>query len=237
MKRFMKSQSSNIWLKRQRDDPYTRKARIEGYRSRAVYKLIFIAQKFSLVKKGFYIVDLGASPGSWSQWLIKQIGDSGKLVAIDILPFKPLANVEFIQSSITNDGLALDIMTRLGGAVQLIVSDCAPVMTGHQTTDQIRAENAAMDSFDLACAIFDMAERLYPQSPQSPQKNQSVKVKNRHFLVKTRQGGAHNLHQKLKQRFRHTDFVKPPASRASSAEIYLLGRDYQAGASRSSGSY
>ena len=197
---IVKSASSKEWLTRQARDVYVRRARAEGYRSRAAYKLAEISRKHGLAREGQMAVDLGAAPGSWSQWLSRAVGARGRVIAIDQQPMRPIAGVEFIQADIHRQGLAAEIIALLGCAPDLVVSDLAPAITGHRATDQARSEALALEALGLAEALG--AAR---------------------FLVKARQGGDEVLMEKMRACFGIVHREKPLASRRESSELYLLG--------------
>ncbi len=131
--------NSRDWVKRHLSDPYVKRANEEGYRSRAVYKLQEILEAEKLIKPGMVVVDLGSAPGGWSQMVVKRVGASGKVVAIDLLPMKPIERVHFIQADFSEDaGLAAVVAAIDNKPVDLVISDMAPNLTGVVITDQAR---------------------------------------------------------------------------------------------------
>jgi 23S rRNA (uridine2552-2'-O)-methyltransferase len=201
-----KSKSSRQWLKDHFTDPYVIKAQKEGYRSRAVYKLLEIQEKDLIIKPGMTIVDLGAAPGGWSQIAAQLIKKKGKIIALDILMMEPLANVEFIQGDFREDQVLTQLEQSLNQqAVDLVISDMAPNMSGLNIVDQPRAMFLAELALDFCL------NHLRPGGS---------------FLTKTFQGiGSDDFLKLLRQHFNKVVIRKPKASRAKSNEIYLLARD------------
>ena len=203
--------SSKLWLERQLNDPYVARARREGFRSRAAYKLIEIDDKQGLLRLGASVVDLGAAPGGWSQVAARRVGAAegrGRVVAIDLLEMQPVVGVEFLRLDFL-DPIAPDaIKERLGGAADLILSDMAANATGHRATDHLKIMALAEAAAELARDV------LKPGGA---------------FLCKVLQGGTETtLLARLKQDFASVKHVKPAASRADSAELYLLARSFRA---------
>jgi 23S rRNA (uridine2552-2'-O)-methyltransferase len=204
--------SSQRWLERQLNDPYVAAAKREGYRSRAAYKLIEIDDKYHFLKSGHRVVDLGAAPGGWSQIAadrVKSIGHGpGQVVAIDILPFEPLAGVEMTQLDFMEPEAEpwLKKMLR-GGAADIVLSDMAASTVGHTNTDHLRIMMLAEAAAHFACDV------LAPGGA---------------FLCKVFQGGTEReLLDLLKRRFTTVRHVKPPASRSGSAELYVLATGFK----------
>lgn len=199
-----RSKSSQKWLKEHFDDPYVRKAQKEGQRSRATFKLEEIDRKDRLLKPGMRVVDLGAAPGGWSDYALQRVGDSGTVVALDILPMTPLTGVHFIQGDFREEGVLEELNAVLDGRqIDLVLSDMAPNMTGVDAIDQ----PASMYLVELA---LDFA----------------VNNLGRHgcFLVKVFQGEGFDVFlQEMRARFDKVITRKPGASRARSREVYLLG--------------
>jgi 23S rRNA (uridine2552-2'-O)-methyltransferase len=203
--------SSKLWLERQLNDPYVARARREGFRSRAAYKLIEIDDKQGLLRLGASVVDLGAAPGGWSQVAARRVGAAegrGRVVAIDLLEMQPVVGVEFLRLDFL-DPIAPDaIKERLGGAADLVLSDMAANATGHRATDHLKIMALAEAAAELARDV------LKPGGA---------------FLCKVLQGGTETtLLARLKQDFASVKHVKPAASRADSAELYLLARGFRA---------
>jgi 23S rRNA (uridine2552-2'-O)-methyltransferase len=203
--------SSKLWLERQLNDPYVARARREGFRSRAAYKLIEVDDKQGLLRLGASVVDLGAAPGGWSQVAAKRVGSAegrGRVVAIDLLEMQPVAGVEFLRLDFLDPVAPDAIKERLGGAADLVLSDMAANATGHRATDHLKIMALAEAAAELARDV------LKPGGA---------------FLCKVLQGGTETtLLARLKQDFASVKHVKPAASRADSAELYLLARGFRA---------
>jgi 23S rRNA (uridine2552-2'-O)-methyltransferase len=203
--------SSRAWLERQINDPYVLRAKREGYRSRAAFKLAEIDDKFHLLKKASRVVDLGAAPGGWSEIAVRRIGEGGKVVALDILDIKPIAGVEFIQLDFLDAAAPDRLKDLLGGEADVVLSDMAANATGHRQTDHLRIMGLAEAAAHFA------REVLAPGGS---------------FLCKVLQGGTETaLLAALKRDFSSVKHVKPPASRTDSAELYLLARGFRRTAS------
>jgi len=199
--------SSRAWLTRQLNDPYVARAKREGFRSRAAYKLAEIDDKFHLLKPGARVVDLGAAPGGWSEIAARRAGPSGRVVALDILEMKPIAGVEFLQLDFLDHDAPAKLKALLGGKADAVLSDMAANATGHRQTDHLRIMALAE-----AAALF-AREVLAPRGS---------------FLCKVLQGGTEaGLLSGLKRDFETVKHVKPPASRTDSAELYLLARGFR----------
>jgi 23S rRNA (uridine2552-2'-O)-methyltransferase len=201
--------SSRAWLERQINDPYVARAKREGFRSRAAYKLAEIDDKFRLLKPGARVVDLGAAPGGWSEVAARRVGQSGRVVALDILDMKPVAGVEFLQLDFLDDSAPARLKAMLGGKADVVLSDMAANATGHRQTDHLRI-------MALAEAAADFAREVLADGGS--------------FLCKVLQGGTEaTLLVELKCDFAFVKHVKPPASRSDSAELYLLARGFRGG--------
>lgn len=206
--------SSQKWLERQLNDPYVARAKREGYRSRAAFKLIEIDDKYHILKPGQRIVDLGAAPGGWSQIAAKKVGAKGKVVGIDLLPIDPMPGVEFIQLDFLDESAPGKLIDMLGGPADVVMSDMAANTTGHKKTDHLRIIGLA------EAAIYFAREILAPGGV---------------FVAKVFQGGTENqLLADLKRDFAVVRHVKPAASRANSAELYVLATGFRGGADTSS---
>lgn len=204
-----RSQSSKQWLERQLNDPYVARARREGYRSRAAFKLIEIDDKYRFLKKGARVVDLGAAPGGWSQVAVKRVGNEGRVVAIDIQDMAPVAGVDFAVIDFLESGAPDHLKARLGGEADVVLTDMAANATGHRRTDHLK-----IMALVEAAAQF-AAEVLKPGGA---------------FLAKVLQGGTEPaLLAELKRHFATVRHVKPAASRADSAELYLLATGFRRG--------
>src|SRR5580700_6529234 len=203
--------SSRAWLERQISDPYVARAKREGFRSRAAYKLAEIDDKFRLLKPGARVIDLGAAPGGWSEVVARRVGQSGRVVALDILDMKPVAGVEFLQLDFLDDSAPARLKALLGGKADVVLSDMAANATGHRQTDHLRI-------MALAEAATNFAREVLAEGGT--------------FLCKVLQGGTEaTLLAELKRDFAIVKHVKPPASRTDSAELYLLARGFRGGGS------
>src|SRR5215475_6961653 len=205
-----KSLSSKLWLERQLNDPYVARAKREGFRGRAAFKLIEIDDKHHLLKPGARVVDLGAAPGGWSQVAAKRVGATagrGRVVAIDLLPLAPIAGVEFVELDFLDPRAPDALKEMLGGPADVVLSDMAANATGHRKTDHLKIMALAE-----AAALF-AREVLKPGGT---------------FLCKVLQGGTEGaLLADLKRDFATVRHVKPAASRADSAELYVLAMGFR----------
>ena len=204
-----RSQSSRRWLERQLNDPYVARAKREGYRSRAAYKLAEIDDKARFLKKGSRVVDLGAAPGGWSQLAAKRVGapSEGRVVAIDVLPMAPIAGVDFMQVDFLDPAAPDQLKAMLGGLADVVLSDMAPNATGHAKTDHLKIMALVEAAAEFA------REVLAPGGA---------------FLAKVLQGGTEALLlAALKRDYAQVKHVKPPASRADSAELYVLATGFR----------
>ena len=199
--------SSRTWLERQISDPYVARAKREGLRSRAAYKLSEIDDKYRLLRPGVRVVDLGAAPGGWSEIAARRVGTAGRVFALDILDVKPIPGVEFLQLDFLDDTTPQRLKAMLGGSADVVLSDMAANATGHRQTDHLRIMALAEAAAQFA------REVLKPGGA---------------FLCKVLQGGTEaKLLADLKRDFATVKHVKPPASRADSAELYLLARGFR----------
>jgi len=203
--------SSRAWLDRQINDPYVMRAKREGFRSRAAYKLAEIDDKFHLLKPGKRVVDLGAAPGGWSEVAVWRVGASGHVLALDILDMKPIVGVEFLKLDFLDDTAPERLKTMLDGGAQgrvdVVLSDMAANATGHRPTDHLR--------------IMALAEAAAHFARQVLRPGGS-------FVCKVLQGGTEAaLLAELKRDFLTVKHIKPPASRSDSAELYLLARGFR----------
>lgn len=205
-----RTMSSKLWLERQLNDPYVAAARREGWRSRAAYKIIELDERFHLLKPGQKIVDLGAAPGGWSQYAAKKVQSAtgqGKVVGIDLLPIEPIVGVEFAVMDFLAEGAPEWIKSKLGGEADGVMSDMAANTTGHKKTDHLRIVHLAELAIEFA------REVLAPGG---------------FFVAKVFQGGAEGeLLTILKRDFATVRHVKPKASRADSAELYVLATGFR----------
>ena len=205
-----RSLAQRLWLERQLNDPYVARARREGLRSRAAYKLIEIDDKYRFLKAGARVVDLGAAPGGWSQVAAKRVGADagrGRVVAIDILDMQPLAGVDALHLDFLDAAAPEQLKALLGGPADVVLSDMAANATGHRKTDHLKIMALAE-----AAALF-AREVLRPGGT---------------FLCKVLQGGTEGtLLADLKRDFSTVRHVKPAASRADSAELYVLATGFR----------
>jgi 23S rRNA (uridine2552-2'-O)-methyltransferase len=203
--------SSTLWLQRQLNDPYVARARAEGYRSRAAYKLKELDERFHLLRKGMRIVDLGAAPGGWSQVAAPIVGSTEVqplIVGIDYLDMDPIPGVILLKKDFNDEDAPQALIDALGGhKADLVMSDMAAPTTGHRPTDHIRVVQLVELAADFAVKV------LAPGGA---------------FIAKVFQGGTeHELLAMLKQHFTTTMHAKPKASRAESAETYLVARGFK----------
>ena len=201
--------SSKLWLERQLNDPYVARAKREGMRSRAAFKLMEIDDKARFLKKGGRVIDLGAAPGGWSQVAAKRVRapEQGRVVGIDLLDIDPLPGVEFIQLDFLDPAAPDKLKAMLGGPADVVLSDMAANATGHRKTDHIKIVALVEAAAEFA------REVLAPGGV---------------FLAKVIQGGTEaSLLADLKRDFAVVKHVKPLASRADSAELYLLATGFR----------
>ena len=200
--------NSRDWVQRHLSDPYVKRAQAEGFRSRSVYKLTEIHAKEKLVRPGMTVVDLGSAPGGWSQWVVKEVGTKGKLVAIDLLDMEPIKDVHFIKADFSESAGLNAVIAAIGGLdakVDLVISDMSPNLTGVVITDQARL-------FTLGELAMEFAIKFLKP--------------NGVFLVKVFQGVGFEPYVKtLRENFKSVAAKKPVASRGESRETYLMARD------------
>ena len=198
-----RSKSSKRWLQEHHQDEYVLKARAQGYRSRAVFKLAEIQQKDRVLRAGQFVLDLGAAPGGWSEFASQIVGDQGKIIALDLLPLEPIAGVTFVQGDFTEQE-TLDRLLALVGdrRFDLVLSDMAPNLSGMDSVDQPK-------SIYLVELAFDVAENFL----------NSTGV----FVVKIFQGaGSEELIAQFRNRFKSVKLRKPDASRSRSSEFFAI---------------
>ena len=206
-KKHSRSKTSGRWLQEHFDDEYVKKAQKDGYRSRAVYKLLEIDEKDRLLRPGMTVVDLGAAPGGWSEVAVQRVGDAGRVIALDILPMDSLPGVTFIQGDFREEEPYNSLLEALGeSSVDLVMSDMAPNISGMKGVDQPRAMYLAELALELARKVLKPGGGL---------------------LIKVFNGeGLDAFKQELRKEFDQLIVRKPKASRPRSAEIYLLARGY-----------
>lgn len=198
-----KKGSSRRWMHEHLSDEFVKKAQKEGYRSRAVYKLLEIVEKKAIIRNGDKVLDLGAAPGGWSQVAAKLVGSQGKVIASDILPIELIDGVDFLQGDFTEQSVYNDLLVMTDGAkVDVVLSDMAPNMSGQLSVDQPK-------SMYLAELAIEMAiKTLNPGGS---------------FVVKVFQGDGFDVFvQNAKKAFKKVSVIKPKASRPRSKEVYLL---------------
>ncbi len=212
LKNMAKSKSSKGWLKEHFDDEYVRRSQQDGYRSRAIYKLIEIDEKDHLVNPGMTVVDLGAAPGGWSEYCVKKLGKKGEIIALDILPMAPIEGVTFIEGDFREDAVfeeLLKVMSRdpiKKGKADLVISDMAPNISGMGSVDMPRAYYLCELALDLARQVLNPGGGL---------------------LVKLFQGDGFEAYNKeLKNSFSKVVMRKPKASRPRSREMYALATGF-----------
>ncbi|VAW54355.1 23S rRNA (uridine(2552)-2'-O)-methyltransferase [hydrothermal vent metagenome] len=206
-----KSKSSKGWLKEHFDDEYVRRSQQDGYRSRAIYKLIEIDKKDRLVKSGMTIIDLGAAPGGWSEYCVKKLGKKGTMIALDILPMEPIDGVTIIEGDFREEAVFDELMAVMAAdkesqSADLVISDMAPNISGMGSVDMPRAYYLCELALDLAQQVLKPGGGL---------------------LVKLFQGeGFEAYNKELKTSFSKIVMRKPKASRARSREIYALATGF-----------
>jgi 23S rRNA (uridine2552-2'-O)-methyltransferase len=203
-----RSKTSNRWLEEHVNDPYVKRAQVDGYRARAAYKLIELNEKDKLIRSGNLVVDLGSAPGSWSQIAGRMVGVKGRVVASDILPMDTLENVDFIQGDFTEESVFNQIMDLLGGnKADVVISDMSPNISGVAVADQA----SSMHLVELA---LDMARNVL--KPKGD------------FVAKVFQGeGFDEYVKEVRTRFDKVVIRKPDASRPRSREVYVVGKGFK----------
>ena len=212
-KKIAAKKSSVAWIQRQAADPYVARAHRDGYRARAAYKLIEINEKFKFLKNGQVVVDLGAAPGSWTQYVMREFPRS-RVFAMDLLEIKPIPGVEFYQGDFTTDAALEWLVQKLNlpddetqnGSVDVVMSDMAPNTVGHKKTDHIRQMVLLEYAFDFALRA------LKPGGT---------------FVAKSFTGGTTNdLLKQIKEKFTSVHHIKPPSSRKDSVEMFIVALGY-----------
>lgn len=203
----MRSNSSARWLQRQLNDPYVARAREEGWRSRAAFKLLEMDEKFGLLAAGHRVVDLGCAPGGWTQVAVAKVGDKGKVVGCDLLEVKPIAGAELVVLDFTDEDAPEKMKDMLGGRAHLVMSDMAANTTGHADTDHLRIIHLCELAYEFA------KEVLAPGGA---------------FVCKVRQGGTEGeLLKMMRQDFATVKHAKPASSRQDSAESYVVAMGFK----------
>ncbi|MBN8727421.1 MAG: 23S rRNA (uridine(2552)-2'-O)-methyltransferase RlmE [Xanthomonadales bacterium] len=208
-----RSKSSSRWLREHFNDPFVKRAQAEGWRSRAVFKLEELIERDRLLRPGMVVVDLGAAPGGWSQVARQRLGDSGRVIALDILPMQGIGGVEFIQGDFREESVLEQLQTLLGGvAVDLVLSDMAPNLSGMSAVDQPRSMHLVELAEEFAAAHLGEGGA---------------------FLAKVFQGeGFDDLVRRLRGDYARVSMRKPKASRARSPEVYALATGRRANGNR-----
>lgn len=212
-KKIAAKKSSVAWIQRQAADPYVARAHRDGYRARAAYKLIEMNERFRFLKNGQVVVDLGAAPGSWTQYIAREYPKS-RIFAMDLLEIKPIPGVEFYQGDFTSDAALRWLEEKLNltgdaavGTVDVVVSDMAPNTVGHKKTDHIRQMVLLEYAFDFA------VRALRPGGT---------------FVAKSFTGGTTNeLLKQIKEKFESVHHIKPPASRKDSVEMFIVAMGFK----------
>ena len=198
-----RSAGSSRWLQRQLNDPYVQRAKKEGYRSRAAYKLLEIDKKHRLLKPGLRVLDLGSAPGGWAQVAAER---GCRVVGVDLLAIEPMPDVTFLQADIEDEATPGLVLEALGGPADLLLSDLAPSATGQRAVDRLRSEAMGETVLDLAPALMKPGGQL---------------------LLKLLRGADAVLTTMARKTFRSVRLVRPDATRKESSEMYLLANTLQ----------
>ncbi len=207
--------SSTRWLQRQLNDPYVKRARDEGYRGRAAYKIMELDDRYGFLVPGARVVDLGCAPGGWAQVAVPRVNalgeagakSTGRVLAIDLQEVDPIPGAEIHQLDFLSDGADVAIKEWLGGAADVVMSDMAASSSGHKQTDHLRIVTLCEAAAELAFDVLDPGGT---------------------FVAKVLQGGAEaGLQAELKRRFASVANVKPPASRQDSSEKFVVARGFR----------
>jgi 23S rRNA (uridine2552-2'-O)-methyltransferase len=197
---------STRWLARQLNDPYVKRAKADGYRSRAAYKLIELDERFGFLKHAVRVLDLGIAPGGWAQ-VVRKVRPKAAIAGIDLLPVDPIDGVAIVQMDFMDDAAPAWLVESLGGAPDLVLSDMAANTVGHQQTDHLRTMGLVEAAADFACEVL---------SPGG------------HFVAKSLAGGGDAaLVALLKRNFETVRHAKPPASRTGSSEWYVVAMGFK----------
>ena len=200
-----RSPASKLWLQRQLNDPYVQAAQLQGWRSRAAFKLIELDDRFKLITKGARVIDLGAAPGGWAQVAVKR--GAARVVGVDLLAVDHVAGAEIIQGDFTDPDMPARLTEMLGGKADIVLSDMAPNTTGHAATDHIRIMGLAEMALDFAVGIL---------------------AEGGCFVAKVFQGGSEKaMLSAMKKHFAVVRHAKPPASRKESSELYVVASGFR----------
>jgi len=195
--------SSTRWLQRQLNDPFVQEAKRSGYRARSVFKLEEIDKRFELIRQGSAVVDLGAAPGSWSQYAARK---AARVIALDLLPMDPIPGVDILQGDFLDQEMQAELLRRLNGKVEVVLSDIAPDATGRRVVDRLRAEAVGESVVDFAGRV------LGPDG---------------HLLIKLVKGAEASVLNLARPRFSRLRLLRPKATRSDSSEAFLLATDYR----------
>jgi len=197
--------ASQLWLKRQLNDPYVAAAQAQGWRSRAAFKLMELDDKFTLLRPGMRVLDLGAAPGGWSQVAVRR--GAAKVLGLDLLPMDPVPGAEFLQGDFNEPDMPERLIALMGGRADLVLSDMAPNTTGHAATDHLRIIALAELALDFAARVLNPGGA---------------------FVAKVFQGGTEKLMlAPMKRMFTAVRHAKPPASRKESSELYVVATGFR----------
>ncbi len=202
------------WIEKRKKDYFYRKAKVEGYRSRAAYKLLQANKSYRFIKPRNRVVDLGCAPGGWLQVASKLVGSKGKVLGVDLKPIKPLnlPNVQFLQGDVSDESLPKKIISLIGGKLDVVLSDLSPSISGVWEVDHAR-------QIDLAASALSIAKLTLKDGGS--------------FFVKVFDGPyLKEFIAEMKKHFHEVKILKPKASRAESAELYLLGKGFKQKSSR-----
>ena len=205
----MAKSKDRSWIKKHVNDPYVKKAQVDGYRSRASYKLLEIVEKDRLIRSGMTVVDLGSTPGGWSQVSARLVGHEGRVHALDILPMDSIAGVDFIQGDFTEENVFEELMTLIEKRpVDLVISDMAPNLSGNKAVDQPAMVYLAELALELAGKVLSS---------------------NGVFIAKLFQGQGFDVFVlDVRKLFIEVSIIKPDASRSRSREVYLMAKGLKA---------
>jgi 23S rRNA (uridine2552-2'-O)-methyltransferase len=203
-----RSLSSQQWLERQLNDPFVKAAQAQGYRSRAAFKLSEIDDRFHLIRKGARVIDLGCAPGGWLQLAVER--GAARVVGVDLLPVDPVAGAEIVQADFTEPAVGEDLLARLGGPPDLVLSDMAPNTSGHRQTDHLRIVGLVEAAADFAVTCLKPGGAFVAKAFQGGETAAAIALLRAHFAE-----------------VRH---VKPKASRPGSSELYLVATGFRGAA-------
>ncbi len=195
--------SSTRWLQRQLNDPFVQEARRAGYRARSVFKLEEIDKRFELIRRGAAVVDLGAAPGSWSQYAVRK---AARVIALDLLAIDPIAGVDLLQGDFLDPDVQAELLRRLDGKADTVLSDIAPDATGRRVVDRLRAEAVGE-------AVVDFASRVLAADGQ--------------LLIKLVKGAETSVMELARPHFSKLRLLRPKATRSDSSEAFLLATNFK----------